>query len=84
LEWIESGGDPIKEIPDVSFDWTAQNENEFEKLKTEGYLRWSKKDFNTFIFASAKYGRENIRQIAIELGKDEVEVKKYHETFWKR
>jgi len=84
LEWLESGGDPVKEVPDAQFDWTAKDESEFERLKTEGYSRWSKKDFNVFIYASAKYGRENIRQIAYELGKDENDVKKYHETFWKR
>mmetsp|Transcript_54798 Transcript_54798/g.119408 ORF Transcript_54798/g.119408 Transcript_54798/m.119408 type:complete len:162 (-) Transcript_54798:398-883(-) len=66
------------------FDWTDQDENEFESLKREGFSKFTKKDFNTFIFASAKHGRDNIKNIALELGKEEDDVKKYHIEFWKR
>jgi len=58
------------------FDWSKNDENEFETLKLQGYSKWSKKDFNTFIYASAKFGRENTRQIALELAKEELDVKK--------
>ncbi|CAG8704829.1 16185_t:CDS:10 [Acaulospora morrowiae] len=46
---------------------------------------WSKRDFNNFVNASAKYGRNQLEEIASEIeGKTFEEVKAYAQVFWKR
>ncbi|KAG2500855.1 hypothetical protein HYH03_001616 [Edaphochlamys debaryana] len=58
---------------------------EREALLEEGFKEWTKRDFNAFVRACEKYGRENVPQIAAEVdGKTEDEVRAYAKVFWKR
>ena len=46
---------------------------------------WSKRDFNNFVNASARWGRDAIEEIAEEMeGKTIKEVRAYAEVFWDR
>ncbi|CAG8519885.1 14503_t:CDS:2, partial [Cetraspora pellucida] len=46
---------------------------------------WSKRDYNNFVNASAKYGRNALQEIASEIeGKTLDEVKAYAKVFWQR
>ncbi|XWS08634.1 hypothetical protein CRYUN_Cryun40dG0018600 [Craigia yunnanensis] len=71
----EEGGDPL----------TAEELEEKERLLEEGFSSWSRRDFNTFIRACEKYGRNDIKSIASEMeGKIEEEVERYAKVFKER
>ncbi|KAK4433935.1 putative chromatin-remodeling complex ATPase chain [Sesamum alatum] len=71
----EDGGDPL----------TAEEQEEKERLLEEGFSTWSRRDFNTFIRACEKYGRNDIMSIASEMeGKTEEDVKRYAKVFKER
>ncbi|KAI9386421.1 hypothetical protein POPTR_010G021400v4 [Populus trichocarpa] len=71
----EETGDPL----------TAEELEEKERLLEEGFSSWSRRDFNTFIRACEKYGRNDIRSIATEMeGKTEEEVERYAKVFKER
>ncbi|KAL5065360.1 hypothetical protein RYX36_027097, partial [Vicia faba] len=71
----EEGGEPL----------TAEESEEKEQLLEQGFSSWSRKDFNTFIRACEKYGRNDITSIASEMeGKTEEEVERYAEVFKER
>ncbi|XVF38658.1 hypothetical protein REPUB_Repub20aG0121500 [Reevesia pubescens] len=71
----EEGGDPL----------TAEELEEKERLLEEGFSSWSRRDFNTFIRACEKYGRNDIKSIASEMeGKSEEEVERYAKVFKER
>ncbi|XP_075211463.1 nucleosome-remodeling ATPase imitation SWI [Lycorma delicatula] len=58
---------------------------EKEKLLTQGFTNWTKRDFNQFIKANEKYGREDIENIAKDVeGKTPEEVMEYSAVFWDR
>lgn len=51
----------------------------------QGFSSWSRRDFNTFIRACEKYGRNDIKGIASEMeGKTEEEVERYAKVFKER
>lgn len=51
----------------------------------QGFSSWSRRDFNTFIRACEKYGRNDIKSIASEMdGKSEEEVERYAKVFKER
>ncbi|KAL7178088.1 hypothetical protein ACSBR2_031275 [Camellia fascicularis] len=71
----EELGDPL----------TAEEQEEKERLLEEGFSTWSRRDFNTFIRACEKYGRNDINNIALEMeGKSEEEVERYAKVFKER
>ncbi|XVF66272.1 hypothetical protein PTKIN_Ptkin10aG0021700 [Pterospermum kingtungense] len=71
----EEGGDPL----------TAEELEEKDRLLEEGFSSWSRRDFNTFIRACEKYGRNDIKSIASEMeGKTEEEVERYAKVFKER
>ncbi|KAK3189791.1 hypothetical protein Dsin_029352 [Dipteronia sinensis] len=71
----EEGGDPL----------TAEELEEKERLLEDGFSSWSRRDFNTFIRACEKYGRNDIKSIALEMeGKSEEEVERYAKAFKER
>ncbi|KAH1096495.1 hypothetical protein J1N35_013416 [Gossypium stocksii] len=71
----EETGDPL----------TAEELEEKERLLEEGFSSWSRRDFNTFIRACEKYGRNDITSIASEMeGKTEEEVERYAKVFKER
>uniref|UniRef100_A0A3B4DVY7 SNF2 related chromatin remodeling ATPase 1 n=1 Tax=Pygocentrus nattereri TaxID=42514 RepID=A0A3B4DVY7_PYGNA len=64
---------------------TAEETEEKEKLLTQGFTSWNKRDFNQFIKANEKYGRDDIDSIAREVeGKTPEEVIEYSAVFWER
>ncbi|XP_022760501.1 ISWI chromatin-remodeling complex ATPase CHR11-like isoform X2 [Durio zibethinus] len=68
--------------PEVGDPLTAEELEEKERLLEEGFSSWSRRDFNTFIRACEKYGRNDIKNIASEMeGKTEEEVERYAKVF---
>uniref|UniRef100_A0A0E0MWD1 Chromatin-remodeling complex ATPase n=1 Tax=Oryza rufipogon TaxID=4529 RepID=A0A0E0MWD1_ORYRU len=64
---------------------TAEEQEEKEQLLEEGFATWTRRDFNTFIRACEKYGRNDIGSIAAEMeGKTEEEVQRYAKVFKER
>ncbi|MEE6496995.1 hypothetical protein FKM82_002553 [Ascaphus truei] len=58
---------------------------EKEKLLAQGFTNWNKRDFNQFIKANEKCGRDDIDNIAREVeGKTPEEVIEYSAVFWER
>ncbi|XP_068081641.1 chromatin-remodeling complex ATPase chain Iswi isoform X1 [Anabrus simplex] len=58
---------------------------EKERLLTQGFTNWTKRDFNQFIKANEKYGRDDIENIAKDVeGKTPDEVMEYSTVFWER
>lgn len=71
----------IDEADQLSEDEIAEKES----LLTQGFTNWTKRDFNQFIKANEKYGREDIDNIAKEVeGKFPEEVVEYSQVFWER
>ncbi|XP_063074711.1 SWI/SNF-related matrix-associated actin-dependent regulator of chromatin subfamily A member 5 [Engraulis encrasicolus] len=64
------------------------NEEELEEkenLLTQGFTIWNKRDFNQFIKANEKWGRDDLENIAREVeGKTPEEVMEYSAVFWER
>ncbi|KAL3508055.1 hypothetical protein ACH5RR_033437 [Cinchona calisaya] len=72
----------VEEPEDVGEPLTAEEQEEKEQLLEEGFSTWSRRDFNTFIRACEKYGRNDIKGIATEMeGKTEEEVERYAKVF---
>lgn len=62
--------------------FTLEEQEEKEQLLEEGFANWTRRDFNTFVRACEKYGRNDIRSIASEMeGKTEEEVERYAKVF---
>lgn len=56
-----------------------------ESFLIQGFSTWSRRDFNAFIRACEKYGRNDIKAIAFEMeGKSEEEVERYAKVFKQR
>uniref|UniRef100_A0A2M3Z6B9 Putative chromatin remodeling complex swi/snf component swi2 n=1 Tax=Anopheles braziliensis TaxID=58242 RepID=A0A2M3Z6B9_9DIPT len=70
---------------DESESLTEEELAEKESLLTQGFTNWTKRDFNQFIKANEKYGRDDIENIAKEVeGKTPDEVMEYSAVFWER
>ncbi|XP_076316124.1 LOW QUALITY PROTEIN: SWI/SNF-related matrix-associated actin-dependent regulator of chromatin subfamily A member 5-like [Tachypleus tridentatus] len=64
---------------------TEEEIAEKEKLLTEGFTNWSRRDFNQFVKANEKYGRDDIENVSREVeGKSPEEVMEYSAVFWER
>ncbi|XP_042476365.1 ISWI chromatin-remodeling complex ATPase CHR11 [Macadamia integrifolia] len=73
------------EPEDIGEPLTAEEREEREQLLEEGFSSWTRRDFNTFIRACEKYGRNDIKSIASEMeGKTEEEVERYAKVFKER
>lgn len=65
--------------------FTEEERAERERLLSEGFPHWSKKDYLAFTKACEKFGRADIANIAKEVeGKSEEEVRAYAAVFWAR
>ncbi|THU68957.1 hypothetical protein C4D60_Mb08t09300 [Musa balbisiana] len=74
-----------EEPEDLGEPLTAEEQEEKEQLLEEGFSTWTRKDFNTFIRACEKYGRNDIKSIASEMeAKTEEEVERYAKVFRQR
>lgn len=70
---------------DEAYSLTEEELVEKEELLKQGFTNWSKRDFNQFIKANEKYGRDDIDSIAHEVeGKTPEEVMEYSSLFWER
>jgi SWI/SNF-related matrix-associated actin-dependent regulator of chromatin subfamily A member 5 len=75
VDEAEDSGDPL----------TAEEQEEKECILEEGFSTWTRKDFNTFVKACEKYGRDDVKRIASEMeGKTEEEVERYAKVFKER
>ncbi|XP_062108575.1 ISWI chromatin-remodeling complex ATPase CHR11 [Humulus lupulus] len=75
----------VEEPEEVGDPLTAEELEEKERLLEDGFSSWSRRDFNTFIRACEKYGRNDIKSIALEMeGKTEEEVERYAKAFKER
>ncbi|KAG0645719.1 ISWI chromatin-remodeling complex ATPase ISW2 [Hyphodiscus hymeniophilus] len=64
---------------------TEEEQEEKQRLSTEGFADWNRRDFQQFVNGSAKYGRSDYEQIAEEVdSKTANEVKAYAKVFWAR
>ncbi|XP_066141375.1 chromatin-remodeling complex ATPase chain Iswi [Euwallacea fornicatus] len=64
---------------------SEEEQQEKEHLLTQGFTNWSKRDFNQFIKANEKYGRDDIENIAKDVeAKTPEEVMEYSAVFWER
>ncbi|CAL8083605.1 unnamed protein product [Orchesella dallaii] len=64
---------------------SEEEQIERDTLLTKGFTNWTKRDFNQFIKASEKFGRDDIENIAKEVeGKTPEEVIEYSAVFWER
>ncbi|XP_072171356.1 SWI/SNF-related matrix-associated actin-dependent regulator of chromatin subfamily A member 5-like [Diadema setosum] len=58
---------------------------EKEMLLTQGFTNWNKRDFNQFVKACEKYGRDDVESICRDVeGKTQDEVREYLTVFWDR
>ncbi|KAI0987163.1 hypothetical protein GJ496_010235, partial [Pomphorhynchus laevis] len=58
---------------------------EKEDLLTQGFTNWNKRDFNQFIKANEKYGRNDLNNICKDIDtKTPKEVRQYAVVFWER
>ncbi|CAJ1962239.1 unnamed protein product [Sphenostylis stenocarpa] len=75
----------VDEPEEVGDPLTVEELEEKERLLEEGFSSWSRRDFNTFIRACEKYGRNDIKSIASEMeGKTVEEVERYAKVFKER
>ncbi|KAL9671376.1 hypothetical protein QQ045_008944 [Rhodiola kirilowii] len=75
----------VDEAEDLGDPLTTEELEEKGQLLEQGFSSWSRKDFNSFIRACEKYGREDVQSIAFEMeGKTEEEVERYAKVFKER
>ncbi|CCH60588.1 hypothetical protein TBLA_0D00800 [Henningerozyma blattae CBS 6284] len=74
-----------QEIIDNAPDFNEEDENEKQRLISLAFNNWTKRDFLSFISASAKYGKDNLKMIQNALETKTLdEVRSYHKIFWER
>ncbi|KAI2804812.1 SWI/SNF- matrix-associated actin-dependent regulator of chromatin sub A member 5 [Blomia tropicalis] len=74
-----------QKLIDKSEPLTEDETLEKEELLQEGFINWSRRDFNQFIKMCEKYGRDDIDSISKEVeGKSPDEVIEYTKVFWDR
>lgn len=64
---------------------TDEEREEKDELSTQGFGQWTRRDFQQFVNSSAKFGRNDYKGIATEVGsKTAEEIKAYSKVFWQR
>ncbi|RDW91257.1 chromatin-remodeling complex ATPase [Coleophoma crateriformis] len=64
---------------------TEEEQEEKQRLSSQGFADWNRRDFQQFVNGSAKYGRKEYDQIADEVdSKEPDEIKAYAKVFWAR
>lgn len=70
---------------DESEPLTEEEIEEKEVLLNQGFTNWTRRDFNQFIKANEKFGRDDLEAISTEVeGKTPEEVMEYSNVFWER
>ncbi|TGZ79073.1 hypothetical protein EX30DRAFT_321878 [Ascodesmis nigricans] len=81
----EAARDAAQKVINEAEPLTEAEVKEKNQLAEEGFSDWARKDFLSFINASAKHGRKNIPAITVDIGtKSEKEVREYSKVFWNR
>ncbi|XP_046560346.1 SWI/SNF-related matrix-associated actin-dependent regulator of chromatin subfamily A member 5-like isoform X1 [Haliotis rubra] len=86
---LGSDADRVRKEDQMRIDESEQlNDDEIgekEDLLKQGFTNWTKRDFQQFIKANEKYGRDDVESIAREVeGKTPEEVIAYSAVFWER
>jgi len=85
MEQMEEQFKAEAQDPDAAKPLTDEEVEEKDRLLESGFSNWNKREFNYFIRANEKHGREDIASIANDIeGKTFEEVKEYSEAFWAR
>lgn len=64
---------------------TEEEREEKDKLSSQGFGDWNKRDFQQFVNGSGKYGRNDYEGISNEIdSKTAPEIKAYAKVFWQR
>lgn len=64
---------------------TEEEREEKDKLASQGFGEWNRRDFQQFVNGSAKYGRNDYEGISNEIdSKTPAEIKAYAKVFWQR
>uniref|UniRef100_K3WB29 Uncharacterized protein n=1 Tax=Globisporangium ultimum (strain ATCC 200006 / CBS 805.95 / DAOM BR144) TaxID=431595 RepID=K3WB29_GLOUD len=75
-----------KELEEIEMD--PKDANELERLESEGFVDWTRRDLKQFITSCERYGRADKERVCAEVAqlvsKDMVQVERYFDTFWKR
>ena len=81
-EYARYEANPIGQVPP---EFTEEDAQEREKLLSEGFPNWNKRDFFKFINMCQIYGRDNIDmfQELFTLGKTLQQIQEYSDAFWK-
>ena len=61
---------------------SEEQQTQKKELLAEGFSDWGRQHYTAFIRASSKYGRTQLENIAIEVGKPLADVDKYAHAFW--
>ncbi|PAA63931.1 hypothetical protein BOX15_Mlig021231g1 [Macrostomum lignano] len=82
-------GEPDREEQQAKIDeaepLTEAEQKEKESLLEQGFTNWSRRDFQQFVKANEKHGRDQIDKICQEIeGKTPEEVREYAQVFWRR
>ncbi|KAK9812302.1 hypothetical protein WJX73_000685 [Symbiochloris irregularis] len=81
----EAVAEAIKPSADDPVPLTEAEVEEREELLKSGFSNWNRRDFNAFVRACEKYGRQALEDITREVeGKSETEVREYAKVFWAR
>ena len=75
---IEEASEPFVLPPLLS----EERQLEKRRLLSDGFSSWSRQHYSAFIRGSAKYGRDRLDKVSIEIGKQIDEVKTFAEAFW--
>ncbi|EJS41615.1 isw2p [Saccharomyces arboricola H-6] len=66
-------------------DFTEEDELEKQKLISQAFSNWNKRDFMAFINTCAKYGRDDMDNIKASIdSKTPEDVERYAKVFWER
>lgn len=77
---VDESGQPIKfELPSLL---SEEQEATKRELLSEGFSDWSRHHYTAFLKGSARHGRNDLANIAEDVGKPLSEVEKYAAAFW--
>ena len=62
---------------------SEEDQRRKEKMLGEGFENWTKKDFNNFVKAICVCGRGDLARISKIIDKNEDELRRYSEVFWR-
>jgi SWI/SNF-related matrix-associated actin-dependent regulator of chromatin subfamily A member 5 len=82
---ISADGEPIVPTSDLQpLPPLLSEEKQARKteLLAEGFSSWKRQHYTAFVKGSAKFGRQNLEMIAVEVGKPLTEVQQYAAAFW--